>query len=148
MGDGVKMDACIKVCLIAVMAVLLLSPLKQEKAVFGLLASFALGLGILFLSLGRLQRIMEALRQLIGYMGAAGGYLGILLKVLGITYVCEFAAEILIYVINSQNFLWNIHSFFLGGADSKIGLTVAWKGGEGDGALAGDACGRACRRNQ
>lgn len=88
------MRESIRICLLSVSVLLLAMPLKQEKSHFSLLIGLALGLGILGAIIRRMQVIMETFEQLKQYLGTSGGYLGILLKVLGITYVCEFASSI------------------------------------------------------
>ena len=84
----------IKICFLAVMTIILALPLRHEKTDYSLLIGLALGIGILCVILHRMQSVMTAFEQLKSYLGAGGGYLGILLKVLGITYVCEFASSI------------------------------------------------------
>lgn len=88
------MGESIKVSLMAILVILMTLPLKQEKAHLGLLVSLAMGLFIFGLVMKRIYLVMDAFELLKSYLGAGGGYLGILLKVLGITYVCEFAASI------------------------------------------------------
>lgn len=88
------MGETIKICAMAVMIVLVALPLKEEKAHMGLLICMAMGILILNIALRRVGKVLESLELLKDYLGSGGGYLGLLLKVLGITYVCEFASSI------------------------------------------------------
>lgn len=86
------MSETIRISMIAVFMIILTLPLKQEKSHFAFLIGLCLGLMILGLVLLRLRSVMDAFGQLRQYLDPGGGYLGILLKVLGITYVCDFAS--------------------------------------------------------
>lgn len=88
------MSEIIRISVIAVLVILLTMPLKQQIPHFSVLMGVGLGLLILTVTLGRLKNIWGVLEQLKQYVGVGGGYLNILLKVLGITYVCDFAASI------------------------------------------------------
>lgn len=59
---------------------------------YGTLLGLACGLLLVGFGFGKVQEIIEKLRQLTVYMGEVGGYFPLLLKVLGITYLCEFSA--------------------------------------------------------
>jgi stage III sporulation protein AD len=84
----------LKVAVIGVMAVLLAIPLKKEKAEFGMIVIMAACLLLLSLSLGKIQEVVEMVRQVESYLGNASLYLEILLKMVGITYVAEFGANL------------------------------------------------------
>lgn len=84
----------LKIAAIGVMAVFLAIPLKREKAEFSLLIIMAACLLILSLAFGKVQEIVDAVRRVESYLGKGAAYVGILLKMIGITYVAEFAANI------------------------------------------------------
>lgn len=84
----------IKVAMIGIMAVFLAMSLKRDRQEFGILVILAGCLLILFLSIGRLQVVLEGINRLKQALGEGAAYVEILLKMLGITYVAEFSANL------------------------------------------------------
>lgn len=84
----------LKVAVIGVMAVLLAIPLQKEKAELGMMVILAACLLLLSLSLGRIQEIIGTIHQVEDYLGNGSMYVGILLKMIGLTYVAEFGANL------------------------------------------------------
>ena len=68
-----------------------LKPLRQEYSVYMILAA---GLVIGFLSISRLELILDTVRALGSQIRVKNIYLGTLLKMVGITYIAEFASGI------------------------------------------------------
>lgn len=84
----------LRITMIGMMAVFLAMVLKKDKAEFGLLVILAGCMVILFLSLNKVGEVVGAIRKLEGYLGKGSMYIGILLKMVGITYVAEFGANL------------------------------------------------------
>lgn len=84
----------LKVAIIGVMAVFLAIPLKKDKAEFGMLVILAACLLIVTLSIDKLRDIVDAIHEIEGYLGRGSMYIGILLKMIGITYIAEFGANL------------------------------------------------------
>lgn len=68
-----------------------LKPLRQEYSVYLILAA---GLVIGFLSISRLELILDTVRAIGSQIRVNNIYLGTLLKMVGITYIAEFASGI------------------------------------------------------
>ena len=68
-----------------------LKPLRQEYTVYLILAA---GLVIGFLSIFRLELILDTVRAIGSQIRVKNIYLGTLLKMVGITYIAEFASGI------------------------------------------------------
>jgi len=68
-----------------------LKPFKPEYSVYMILAA---GLVIGFLGISRLELILETAKAIGSYIHVKNIYLGTLLKMVGITYIAEFAAGI------------------------------------------------------
>mgnify|MGYP000674532516 FL=1 len=68
-----------------------LKPLRQEYSVYLILAA---GLVIGFLSISRLELILDTVRAIGSQIRGKNIYLGTLLKMVGITYIAEFASGI------------------------------------------------------
>ena len=75
----------------AVALAVLLKPLRQEYSVYLILAA---GLVIGFLSISRLELILDTVRAIGSQIRVKNIYLGTLLKMVGITYIAEFASGI------------------------------------------------------
>ncbi len=84
----------LKVAIIGVMAVFLAIPLQKEKAEIGMLVILSACLILLSLSLGKIEEIVAMVHQVESYLGSASLYVGILLKMIGITYIAEFGANL------------------------------------------------------
>ena len=84
----------IQAAVLGIMAVALavqLKPLRQEYSVYLILAA---GLVIGFLSISRLELILDTVRAIGSQIRVKNIYLGPLLKMVGITYIAEFASGI------------------------------------------------------
>ena len=68
-----------------------LKPLRQEYSVYLILAA---GLVMGFLSIYRLELILDTVRAIGSQIRVKNIYLGTLLKMVGITYIAEFASGI------------------------------------------------------
>ena len=84
----------LKIAVIGVMAVFLAIPLQKEKAEFGMLVIMAACLLLLSLSLGKMREVVDIVHQVEEYLRNSSMYVGILLKIIGITYVAEFGANL------------------------------------------------------
>ena len=84
----------LKIAVIGVMAVFLAIPLQKEKAEFGMLVIMAACLLLLSLSLGKMREVVDIVNRVEEYLGNSSMYVGILLKIIGITYVAEFGANL------------------------------------------------------
>ena len=88
------MGEVIKIGMLGIVGVLLAVQFKSMKTEY----SVYIGMGLAILVFGYVLRQVEAVMSQISfvknYLGDAQGYLSILLKVIGITYICEFSAGI------------------------------------------------------
>lgn len=84
----------VQVAVIGVLGTLLAIQFKNGKAEYGIYIGVALSVVILFGILGRLEVIVETMQQIGKYINIAPGYVSTLLKMLGVTYVAEFASGI------------------------------------------------------
>ena len=69
----------------------LVRPLRPEMAV---LTGTATGLVVLLYALGEATGVLETLRALGEAYGVDSGYIGVLLKIIGIAYAAQFGAQI------------------------------------------------------
>ena len=83
-----------KIAILGVMAVLLAIPLKQAKPEFGMLLIMTACLLIGLLALWKIRDVVSFIQSLDASLGENSIYLKLLLKMIGITYVAEFGANL------------------------------------------------------
>ena len=74
--------------------VLLAIQLKQMGSPVWMYLSIILSLFVLFYAVGRLTFVMEFLDGVLADIGLESGYFEILLKIVGISYLCEFVSNV------------------------------------------------------
>lgn len=84
----------VQLSLIAVSGVLLAIVLKKERPEYGILISIVVCICIFLSVLGRLSILLESVNQLRELATMDAGYFRTILKMIGITYVAEFAVNL------------------------------------------------------
>ncbi|MGL6199971.1 MAG: SpoIIIAC/SpoIIIAD family protein [Lachnospiraceae bacterium] len=84
----------VKVALLGVLGTLLAVQFKGGKSEYGIYMGAGISLVILFSILSRLDVIIDTMKQIGDYVSLVPSYISTLLKMLGITYIAEFAAVI------------------------------------------------------
>lgn len=84
----------IKIAVVGVAAVLLAMQFKEIKPQFAVYVVFGAGILIFFYAFGKLSEIVSAVGEISEHAAIEETYLEILLKMLGISYVSEFAASL------------------------------------------------------
>lgn len=87
------MNIGIVMALLVVCVVLALS-IKSRNPEISTLVSVSICLAIVGLCIKRIETILTGINRIINYIHIDKLYLGILIKLLGISYICEFAAGI------------------------------------------------------
>ena len=86
------MAEIVKVGAIGIIGVLLAVQFKNQKPEYGVYIGRALSILIFCYVLGQVEAVLYEISAVQKYLGSGGKYLGVLLKVVGITYICEFSA--------------------------------------------------------
>ncbi len=84
----------VQVAIIGVVAALLTLQLKGMKSDYAIYVVLGAGIIIFFFSIEKIQYILEAIKKIEGYISVNKSYLTTLLKIVGITYISEFASNI------------------------------------------------------
>ena len=84
----------IKIAAVGVAAVLFAMQLREMKPQYGMYMVFGAGVLIFFYAFSKLEGIIDAIDQLKKYVTIEETYIQILLKMLGISYLSEFAAAL------------------------------------------------------
>ena len=83
----------VKTGLIGIAAIFLAAPLRKDKGEFSMLIVLVAGMLVFVYALARMQTILTFLKELIDRLPIDEAYLTPLFKMLGITYVADFAAN-------------------------------------------------------
>lgn len=88
------MQELVKLVLLGVTGVLIAVLFRSTKTEYSIYIGFAAGLAIFFYAIRQIEAILLQFERVRSYLSGAESYLVILLKVIGITYICEFGAGI------------------------------------------------------
>lgn len=84
----------IKVAILGIVLVLLVVELRAQKPALAIVLSMAGAIMIVMISMDKVIIMFAQLRETFEFLGEGAKYLGILLKVLGVTYVCQFSSGV------------------------------------------------------
>jgi stage III sporulation protein AD len=84
----------VTIAVTGIIAVILAVSLKGVKGEYGTYVVMAAGLLIFFYGLGKLTSILDTMKEIQSYIKINNIYLSTLVKMIGITYIAEFAAGI------------------------------------------------------
>ena len=88
------MAEIIKVGMLGIVGVLIAVQFKAQKPEYGIYIGFVIGILIFSYALREFGAVLSQFELIKKYLGTGEGYLTILLKVIGITYICEFSSGI------------------------------------------------------
>ena len=88
------MSEIIKIGIFAVAGVLFAVLLRTQKPEYGVSIGLAVGIVIFAYAVKQMENVVGQFESIRQYLGQGEQYLTILLKVIGITYICEFSAGI------------------------------------------------------
>lgn len=84
----------IRIGILGVAGVLFALQFKAEKQEYGIYIGFAVGMLIFSFVVDKLADVLGSIELLQRYVDTGSAYFAILLKVVGITYICEFCASV------------------------------------------------------
>ncbi len=84
----------VSIAVIGLVSVILAVQLRAVKGEYGVYLVLGAGLAIFFYGLSKLETVVETLRRVQSYIQIDQVYLGVLMKLIGITYITEFASGI------------------------------------------------------
>ncbi len=90
----IKMTEIVKIGLFGLVGVLLAVQFKAVKPEYATYIGLGIGILVMGFSLGEFQELVSSIEALKKYFSGSDSYLTILVKVIGITYICEFCAGI------------------------------------------------------
>ncbi len=84
----------VKISMLGIVGVLIAIQFKIQKPEYSIYIGMGIALLIFWYALQAVATVLERLQGLEQYLGSAKTYLKLLLKVVGISYLCEFSASI------------------------------------------------------
>ncbi|MEG1525179.1 MAG: stage III sporulation protein AD [Clostridia bacterium] len=86
-----KIFQILAIAVLGVSFALLIRPLRPELS---MMTGIVTGILVLLMAIGELTGVVDALRQIAADHGIDSGYVGTLLKIIGIAYMAQFGAQI------------------------------------------------------
>lgn len=88
------MDEIIKIAVIGVIGAILSVTLKNYKKEFSMLIGIGTGIAIVWVLFDNILKIKNLLGEMVAEAGINGEYVGIMVKVIIIAYISEFAVQL------------------------------------------------------
>lgn len=88
------MSEMIKVGMLGIVGILMAVQFKANKPEYGMYIGFAIGILLFSYGLHQVQAVIERFDMIRGFLGDSKEYLAVLLRVIGVTYICEFSSGI------------------------------------------------------
>ena len=83
-----------KVAALGIVAVIMALQFKQMKGEYASIISLAAGCMIFVLAVDKLEVIVDGIKTISSYITINTQYLSVLIKVIGVAYICEFSSSI------------------------------------------------------
>lgn len=84
----------IKIAVFGIAVVIMAVELKMHKPVLAIVLGMAGALFIMIFSIDKVFLVLKQVKDVFSYLGEGASYFMILLKVLGVTYLCQFSAGV------------------------------------------------------
>lgn len=84
----------VKIAILGIVGVLLALPLKKERSEYSTFIAIVVGICIFVYLLTKVGVVLQFVEELKSMIAVDGRYIGLVVKMVGITYVAEFATNI------------------------------------------------------
>ena len=84
----------LKIAVLGIVGTLLGIMLKEQKKEYELFGTLGVSLCIFYFLISKLELVLSVINQMQDYVRLDTGYLAILIKMIGITYVAEFSSNL------------------------------------------------------
>ena len=91
---AVCLEAVLKIGMLGIVGALLAIQFRSRQPEYAILIGVGICILIFGFVVGQFQVLFEKFELLKAYLGGGEGYLTVLVKVIGIAYICEFSAAI------------------------------------------------------
>ena len=88
------MGEIIKVGMLGILGILLAVQFKANKPEYGMYIGFGISILIFSYGINQIWAVIEQFDRIRAFLGDSKQYLTVLLRVIGVTYICEFSSGI------------------------------------------------------
>ncbi|WP_317367169.1 stage III sporulation protein AD [uncultured Tyzzerella sp.] len=85
-----------KICIIAIISVIIILTIKPQMANISVLISIVSGVIIFMMVIPILEEVISSVLDIVSMLDIGMEHIGIILKIIGISYICEFSSQICI----------------------------------------------------
>ncbi len=85
-----------KICIIAIISVIVILTIKPQMANMSVLITIVSGVIIFMMIIPTLEEVITSILDIVSMLDIGIENIGIILKIIGISYICEFSSQICI----------------------------------------------------
>ena len=85
-----------KICIIAIIAVIVILTIKPQMANISIMITIVSGVIIFIMIIPTLEEVVSSILDIVSVLDIGIEHIGVILKIIGISYICEFSSQICI----------------------------------------------------
>lgn len=86
----------LKICLIAIIALIVILTIKAQMANISIMITIVSGVIIFMMIIPTLEEVLNSILDIVSILDIGIEHIGVILKIIGISYICEFSSQICI----------------------------------------------------
>ncbi len=86
----------LKICLIAIIALIVILTIKSQMANISIMITIVSGVIIFMMIIPTLEEVLNSILDIVSILDIGIEHIGVILKIIGISYICEFSSQICI----------------------------------------------------
>lgn len=86
----------LKICVIAIISVIVILTIKPYIANMSIMITIVSGVIIFILIIPTLEEVLQSILDIVSMLDIGIEHIGIILKIIGIAYICEFSSQVCI----------------------------------------------------
>lgn len=85
-----------KICVIAIVSVIIILTIKPQMANISIMITITSGIIIFIIVMPTLKEVITSILDIVAILDIGIEHIGVILKIIGISYICEFSSQICI----------------------------------------------------
>ncbi len=86
----------LKICIIAIISVIVILTIKPQMANISIMIGIVSGVIMFIMIIPTLEEVLNSILDIVSMLDIGIEHIGIILKIIGISYICEFSSQICI----------------------------------------------------
>ena len=86
----------LKICIIAIVSVIVILTIKPQIANISIMITIVTGIIIFMMAMPTLEEVITSILDIVSILDIGIEHIGVILKIIGISYICEFSSQICI----------------------------------------------------